>query len=171
MAISIRRIYWDSCTWIALIQREIITLPDGKVEDRGAMCRSIINAAFAGECEIATSTLAFVEVCKSPKLENPKTSKVADFFEHEFIIPVSVDHEVSMMARKLMLSGFSKLKPMDACHVAAAAMSGAGEMNTFDDKLLALDDKIDRPDGTKLKICKPGQSGPLPPLLQLVAKG
>jgi hypothetical protein len=104
-----------------------------------------------------------------PKIENPKTSQVADFFEHEFILLVNIDHELSMMARSLMSAGYSKLKPIDACHIAAAARSLSEEMHTFDDKILALDGLIDKPDGTKLKICKPGYGGPPLPLLQLVA--
>ena len=47
----------------------------------------------------------------------------------------------------------------------------AAEMHTFDGKLLAMDGLVDKPDGSKLKICKPGQGGPPLPLLQLVAKG
>ncbi len=47
MAISPKRIAWDACSWIAHIQKEKILGPDSKavVEDRGAMCRPVLNAA------------------------------------------------------------------------------------------------------------------------------
>ena len=50
MATSPSRVAWDSCTWIAHIQRERILGPDGKtvIEDRGAMCRPVLDAAERG---------------------------------------------------------------------------------------------------------------------------
>jgi hypothetical protein len=57
------------------------------------------------------------------------------------------------------------LKPPDATHVATAAVSDVEEMHTFDDRLLALDGKVDKSDGTKLKICKPDPGGDPAPLL------
>ena len=65
-----------------------------------------------------------------------------------------------------MQRGCSKLKPADASHLAAAAIACVEEMHTFDDKLLALDGMIDKPDGTKLRICKPAMGGPPLPLLE-----
>lgn len=166
MANSPKRIYWDACTWIALIQRERITDSSGVlIEDRGAMCRGIVNAAFAGAYEIATCSISCVEVWKQPTLEHPKTSQVADFFDHDFILLVSVDREAGLVARQLMSAGYSKLRPMDACHIAAAVLCMAQEMHTFDEKILALDGLIDKPDGSRLRICKPGEGGPPLPLL------
>jgi predicted nucleic acid-binding protein len=46
--------------------------------------------------------------------------------------------------RALMLAGYSKLKPADASHLAAALVSNVDEMHTFDVRLLALDGKLDR---------------------------
>ena len=43
-----------------------------------------------------------------------------------------------------MLAGYSKLKPADASHLAAALVSNVDEMHTFDVRLLALDGKLDR---------------------------
>ena|SRR6516162_170777 len=64
-----KRIYWDACTWIALIQREQIRDSAGVLqEDRYGMCRNVINAATQGQMEIATSTLCYAEVCKEPKI-------------------------------------------------------------------------------------------------------
>jgi hypothetical protein len=50
MATPPSQVAWDSCTWIAHIQGERILGPDGKtvVEDRGAMCRPVLDAAERG---------------------------------------------------------------------------------------------------------------------------
>lgn len=64
MATSPNRVGWDSCTWIAHIQRERILGSDGKtvVEDRGAMCRPVLEAAERGIIEIVASAISLVEV-------------------------------------------------------------------------------------------------------------
>jgi len=64
MATSPSRVAWDSCTWIAHIQREKILAPDGKtvIEDRGAMCRLVLDAAERGVIEIIVSAISLVEV-------------------------------------------------------------------------------------------------------------
>jgi predicted nucleic acid-binding protein len=169
---SPRRIYWDACVWIALIQKEQIRdQNDRLVEDRYGMCRNVISAAERGQLEIATSTLSFAEVCKNPELKNRGEDKIAPFFENDYILPVNLDRAVGERARALMLSGISKLKPPDACHLATAALSGVDEMHTFDDKLLALNGKIDKPDGTKLKITLPDPGGTAAPLLDKMKSG
>jgi len=64
MATSPSRVAWDSCSWIAHIQREKIFAPDGKtvIEDRGAMCRPVLDAAERGVIEMFVSAIALVEV-------------------------------------------------------------------------------------------------------------
>ena len=59
MATSRSRLAWDSCSWIAHIQRERILGPDGQtvVEDRGAMCRPVLEAAERDIVEIVVSAL------------------------------------------------------------------------------------------------------------------
>jgi predicted nucleic acid-binding protein len=171
MANSPRRVYWDACTWIALIQRERIRGPDGRVEDRGALCRVVLNQALAGDAEIATSSFSLVEVCKNPTLRNEKEDKIADFFENDYVLLVNLDKRVGILARRLMTAGLAKLKPADASHLASAAISAAEEMHTFDEDLLRLDGRVDKPDGTKLKICKPSPGGPPLPLLRVVENG
>ena len=79
MAKSPRRIYWDACTWIALIQKEAIPSSDGKIEDRGAMCRVVLHQATVGDVEIVTSSFSLVEVCKHPQLKASREDKIADF--------------------------------------------------------------------------------------------
>lgn len=168
MAIS-KRVYWDACTWIALIQQERIRDQKGNVtEDRYAMARNVITGAEKNNIEIATSTLSLAEVCKSPGVQ-AQADKLGSFFDVDYILLVNLDRAVGEMARSLMMRGFSKLKPPDACHVAAAAIANVEEMHTFDDKLLALDGKIQKQDGTALKICKPDM-GSAAPLLKAMQK-
>lgn len=166
MAASRRRVYWDACAWIALIQREKIVVPGRPVEDRGMQCRTVIEAAKAGAVEILTSAFSLAEVCKDPTIRGQGPDAVADYFENDYILLVNVDRLVGERARKLMTSGHSGLKPGDAVHLAAAAISGVEEMHTYDRGLLNLNGIIDKSDGTKLKICKPDPGGPPAPLLE-----
>jgi predicted nucleic acid-binding protein len=161
-----KRIYWDACVWIALIQQEKIHDAKGTlVDDRYGMCRNVINAASRGQIEIATSTLSFAEVSKESAVKAQGEDKIAAFFEVDYVLPVNLDRAVGERARSLMMAGYSKLKPADACHLASAALANAEEMHTYDDRLLALDGKIEKLNGTKLKICKPDLGGSPAPLL------
>ena len=65
-----------------------------------------------------------------------------------------------------MQGGYAGLKPLDAVHVASALLANVDEMHTFDDKLLRLNERIDKKDGKRLRICKPSMGGPALPLLE-----
>jgi predicted nucleic acid-binding protein len=171
MANPPKRVYWDACTWIALIQREKIQLASGQIEDRETMCRMVIEAAKNGSIEILTSTFCLAEVCRH--LDKERTSdKLAEFFENDYILLTNVDRLVAERARALMITGYSKIKPPDAVHLATAAVSPRlEEMHTFDARLLAIDGLIDKADGAKLKICKPDPGAPPAPLLEAMRRG
>jgi predicted nucleic acid-binding protein len=155
MASLPKRVYWDACAWIALIQKEKI-LSGGLVEDREQMCRTVIEAAKQGKLEIVVSTFCLVEVCKENS--TGAVDKLADFFETDYLLMVALDRFVAEQARKLMQSGHG-LKPPDASHIATALISSVEEMHTFDARILALSGLLERPDGTKLRICKPAVVG------------
>ena len=70
-----------------------------------------------------------------------------------------------------MLAGHAGLKPLDAIHVATACIANADELHTFDDRLLALDGKIDKVDGTRPVIKKPAVPAPPAPLLDEIERG
>ena len=165
MAATPKRVYWDACAWIAVIQDEKVKLSDGSLENRAAMGRAVIADATKGKAEIFTSAFCLIEVCKNKDLKAGKNDeKIAAFFENDYIVIVNVDRYTGETGRKLMLSGISKLKPADASHLAAATVINADEMHTFDDRLLDLDGVLDKADGTKLRICKPSMGGPGLPL-------
>jgi predicted nucleic acid-binding protein len=166
MAASPSRVAWDSCTWIAHIQREKILGPDGKtvIEDRGAMCRPVLDAAERGVIEIVVSAIALVEVLARNRTSGIDDQRVRDFFDNDY-------KHLGDFARRLMLAGHPGLKPPDAIHLATACIANVEEFHTFDDRLLALDGVIDRLDGTRLAIKKPAVPAPPAPLLDEIERG
>jgi predicted nucleic acid-binding protein len=173
MATSPSRVAWDSCTWIAHIQRERILGPDGKtvIEDRGAMCRPVLDAAERGVVEIVVSAIALVEVLARNRTSGIDDQRVRDFFDNDYILLVNVDKHLGDFARRLMLAGHPGLKPPDAIHLASACIANVDEFHTFDDRLLALDGVIDRLDGARLVIKKPAVPAPPAPLLDEIERG
>jgi predicted nucleic acid-binding protein len=172
MASVPRRVYWDACTWIALIQREKIQFPDGRIEDREMMCRTVIEAAKKRSIEILTSAFCLVEVCKDPGGVKGNSDKLKDYFENDYILLTNVDRFVAERARELMMAAYSKIKPPDAVHLATAAISpNVDELHTFDGRLLNLDGLINKEGGGTLKICKPNAGGSPAPLLEAMLAG
>ena len=167
MAISPKRIAWNSCTWIAHIQRERLFAADGTtvIEDRGAMCRPVLAAAERGALEIVVSALALVEVLSRNRPAGIDDKTVRDYFDNDYILIVAVDKQVADHARNLMLANHAGLKPPDAVHLATACVANADEFHTFDAGLLALDNRLDKLDGTRLTIRKPAVPAPPAPLL------
>ena len=79
---------WDSCTWIALIWDETVRLDSGAIEDRGALCRAVIDDAEKGGQEICTCALSLAEVSKHPAADGAEGGdKLKSFFENDYIIP------------------------------------------------------------------------------------
>jgi len=173
MATSPSRVGWDSCAWIAHIQRERIFGADGKtvIEDRGAMCRPVLDAAEGGIIEIAVSALSLVEVLARNRTSGMDDQKVRDFFDNDYILLVNVDKHLGDFARRLMLAGHPGLKPLDAIHLATACVANVDAFHTFDDRLLALDGMIDRSDGRRLMIKKPAVPASPAPLLDEIERG
>lgn len=166
MASSIKRIYWDSCCWIALIQQEVITVAGAKI-DRGKMCRGVVDAAEKGIYEIVTSTLSLAEVSKNPKSSTlSDDDKIAQFFENDYILLANVDVRVGTLARQLMQRGFAGLRPADAVHLATASIANCEFFHTFDDDLIKLSKKINTQSGQPIQISQPELLGKDTPLLK-----
>jgi len=173
MASSPSRVAWDSCTWIAYIQQEKIrqSSRQAAVEDRGAMCRHVLETAEKGTIEIVVSALCLVEVLARNRTSGVDDQVVRDFFDNDYILLVNLDKQVGDFARHLMLAGYAGLKPLDAVHLATACVANADEFHTFDDGLLALDGRIDKANGTRLPVRKPAVPAAPLPLLDEIERG
>ena len=173
MASSPSRVGWDSCTWIAYIQQETIRDQNRQavVEDRGAMCRHVLEAAEKGVIEIVVSALCLIEVLARDRTSGIDDQKVREFFDNDYILLVNLDKQVGDLARGLMLARHAGLKPPDAVHLATACVANVEEFHTFDHRLLALDRQIDKADGTRLIITKPTVPAPPAPLLDEIERG
>jgi predicted nucleic acid-binding protein len=158
MGVFIRRLYWDSCTFIGLINSEA-----GKHAD----CRAVWLEVERGEAQIITSFLTFAEVFKAKcegkakPLEEDREDAVAGFFSSERILPVVLDRRTAELARKLMRRHPECKKPTDAIHLATAILLNVDELHTYDGSdLLVLTDKVARQDGEMLIICTPNVKEP-----------
>ncbi|MGA3280128.1 MAG: PIN domain-containing protein [Smithella sp.] len=158
---KIKRVYWDSCNWIELINEEN--------EDRLKPLRYFFELAQNKEVEILTSTFTLAEVFKlrcenaAKQLPEEKDKIFEDFLGQPFVILVQVTREIGTYARRLLRRLDGLKVPQDAIHLATAAIYNVDELHTFDtDHLISLDKKVERKDGQKLKICLP--SIPIGPL-------
>jgi len=149
-----RKIYWDSCVWIALICGE---------QDRAARCESLIALARAGDVQIWTSSLTLAEVYKhrvgpdGSALPGERDGDFEAFLEQEFVVEVQVDHEIGVRARQLLRQHTPPLRrPADAIHLASALVNNLDELHTFDgNNLLPLNGTVRRADGVVLVIREP----------------
>ena len=127
--------YWDSNTFIGWLNGE---------PDKFQLCDAVIEAAKAGQCRIATSTLTFTEVYwvkKGPKLLTDHRSTITALFDYSWIIPIELDRATAELARNLLFD-IATLKSWDAVHVASAIvarrLNAIDCFDTFDDGLIKL---------------------------------
>ena len=148
-----RRIYWDACTFLGLLNQE---------PSKTSACQEVWDEAQNGSTWIYTSFLAFTEVFKV-KCQNPGTAlsvdddkKIEQLLGQKWIRPVIVDERIAVLARRLMRHHSECKKPADAIHLSSALVLGVSEMHTFDKSdLLRLDGKVLKSDNKPLKICTP----------------
>lgn len=148
-----RRIYWDACIWLTLINGE---------SESSARCEYLIEQARKGDISIWTSSLTLAEVfrkkCEDRDASLPETEDLnfENFLEQDFLVEVQLDHDIGTMARRLLRLHPQLKKPTDAIHLATAISHDIDEFHTYDYKnLLRLNGKIDRKDGKSLTICEP----------------
>lgn len=148
-----RRVYWDSCTFLGLINKEA-----GKHSDSLAVWRQ----AEASETLIYTSFFTFAEVFKAKcegtakPLAEEQDKLIEALLRQKWIRPTVVDEQIGIAARRLMRHHPECKKPSDGVHLATALALNVDEMHTYDGSdLLKLDGKINRADGKPLKICTP----------------
>lgn len=131
------RRYWDSNAFLGWLNDE---------KDKASDCEGVLAAAEEGKIEIVTSALTLTEVIKK-KGEKPipreSEQKIRDFFEQPWIIVRDVDRFVAERARDLIWT--HGLKGADAIHLATALRLGLTIMDTYDEKLIALNGKLGKP--------------------------
>ena len=148
-----RRVYWDSCTFLGLLNQE-----PGSFNH----CRAVWSEAESDRTLIYTSFWTFAEVYKA-KCEGPgkpiselEDGRITQLLRQPWIRPVVVDELIGVAARGLMRLHTYCKKPSDGVHLATACALSVDEMHTFDGSdLLGLDGKVLRANGTPLKICVP----------------
>jgi predicted nucleic acid-binding protein len=150
-----RRVYWDACAWIGLLNNE---------PDKHPPLRIIWEHAQRGQFEIWTSTYSYLEVLEGrpalgaayPPEEND--AKIYALFEQPYVKRVALDVEIGKLARSLKRKYHPILsKRSDAIHLATALYWNLEELHPWDGSdLLPLNEKINRRDGVPLKIIAPG---------------
>lgn len=158
-----KRVYWDSCTFLGLINQEA-----GKLND----CAAVWKEAEKGDVIIYTSFFTFAEVFKvkceeaGKPLSEEGDRQIELLLRQKWIRPAIVDERIGIASRRLMRHHPQCKKPSDGVHLATALALNVDEMHTFDGSdLLGLDGKVNRADGKLLKICPPKPT-PKPPLAQ-----
>lgn len=162
-----KKVYWDTCVWISLINGERGRLP---------CCQYIIDEARARNLQIWTSAFTLAEVFKvvtdgkGASLSEVNDSVLEQYVEQDFVVIAQVDYDVGVQARRLLRKHPKLRKPSDAVHLATAVLYNLDEFHTYDEaNLLALSGMIHRQDGTALTICKPPEN-PNPPLFQEISQ-
>lgn len=155
-----RRIYWDACTFLGLLNQE-----KGKI----GPCTAVWRECEKGSTLIYTSFLAFVEVYRAKcegsvkPLVEADDMKVVQLLQQKWIIPAVLDERTALAAKVLMRTHGECKKPTDAIHLATALALNVEEMHTFDHSdLLKLDGRVLRGDKQPLTICLPREIPPPP---------
>jgi predicted nucleic acid-binding protein len=155
-----RRLYWDSCDFLGLINPDEVGHDD---------CRAVWEEARRGDTTLFTSFFAFAEVFKAKcegsakPLAEAQDRAVEALLRQRWVQPVVVDERIGTTARRLMRQHPECKKPSDAIHLATALALNVDEMHTYDKSdLIRLSEKVMRADGVPLKICPPYV--PEPPL-------
>jgi predicted nucleic acid-binding protein len=153
---DIKKVYWDTCVWLALINEEA---------DKLERCQNVLALARARSVEIWTSAFTLGEVfkknCEGKGVALPENKDVEfeRFVEQDFFVLVQVDYDIGVTARRLLRSHPPLKKPADGIHLATAVLNNLDEFHTFDeDNLIPLHGQVNRADGVGLVICLP----PLP---------
>lgn len=157
-----RRVYWDACAFLGLINKEV---------GRHSKCLAVWREAEAGTTVLYTSFFTWAEVYKAKcegkakPLDEAGDQAIEEVLGQSFIEAVVLDEGIGLAARRLMRAHPVCKKPSDAIHLATALRLSVEEMHTFDGSdLLALDKKIMAADGRFLEIC-PVRPVPSPPSL------
>ena len=124
-------------------------------EAEAPTCRRILEQAKALQTVICVSPIVQVEVIRprgaSLPLAKEQRDKVRAFFENDYVQWRVVDRKIANDAQ--LLCWDYSLHPRDAIHLAVALDLECDFLETSDDDLLRLDQRIR---STSLRICRPG---------------
>lgn len=162
---ALPRVYWDSCTWISYINKELPETHPTVRERRFDMCRNTLKRAEDGEIEIATSAFTLAEVCKRGEHQTGDRN-LSSFFEQPYILIIPVDYEIGRRAQALQQAGVAGLKPPDAVQLASSLITNIPVFHTFDGPLRKLDSTLANNAGVKLRVVRPTEEEPKPGLLE-----
>ncbi len=136
--------YWDSCVFLAWLNDD---------PEQAPKCEGVLDAADQGKLRIVTSALTITEVLFTKgyeKIDIRDRDKVEALFKSSFITVIDVSRFIAEHARELVWT--NDVRPKDSIHVSSAIYAKVDEFNTFDEKLLSLNNKVgDNP----LSICIP----------------
>ena len=126
---------WCSCVIIGYLAGE-----DALKE----VCPRIIEQAARGEAEIIVSTVAMAEVAYLKGMDvDDSERRIQEFFARDYVVPVAVDPTVARTARRHIRE--YALKPLDAIHLATAAVWRIPTLETTDPDLLNLSRQVGNP--------------------------
>lgn len=145
-----RRVYWDACAWLGLLNGEA---------DKNAGLMQVWRKAEQGELEIWTSAFCIAEVYRL-KCEDEWTAlvpendaKINNLFDQDFVKVVQLDSEIAKLAKTLLRTHAKLKKPSDGIHLATAVYWEVDQLHTYDGSdLLGL--KVPLLSGGELAICK-----------------
>jgi predicted nucleic acid-binding protein len=135
-------IYWDSCIFLLYIE--------GASEWMPILDSLIDRASTTGDIVIVTSTASIVEVAfstaeRSDGMLNDATVAAIDILwsDRSAVQLVEFDQVIAREARRLLRRSIElgrSLKPMDAIHLATAALMQVSDCHTTDDRLQKWND-------------------------------
>ena len=154
-----QQIYWDSCCWIGLINKE---------ERWHGELESVFESAKKGEARLWISTITILEVVKVPSEHgtlrpwpDSNIAQIDNLFLQDYVVTVQLDQQIARQARDIYRStpSLGTRKIADAIHLATALFHNVDEFHTDDgEDLLGLDQRFNCRNGRPLRICKPQDS-------------
>jgi predicted nucleic acid-binding protein len=146
-----RRVYWDACAWLGLLNGE---------GDKLAALQHVWAKARSGEIEIWTSAFCLAEVfrlkCEGEwaALAPENDAKIDNLFDQDFVKIVQVDSEIARLAKRLLRTHKKLKKASDAIHLATAVTWEIEQFHTYDrSNLIGL--VIKTANGNDIEICNP----------------
>ena len=129
---ALRRL-WDSSVVIGYL---------AGYKDIAPNCSQIIQQAERKETEILVSQMARVETAYLEGQSDSESERlIGEFFSREYVIPVNIDTEVSVIAQTLVRKyrANPNIRPPDAIHLATAILWKIPCLETTDLQLIRFD--------------------------------